>query len=63
MDFLFRENEDLTISKSTSLPTIEIDNSNQWLCADGTKKIHKNWLCDTEADCKDGSDEKNCPIK
>ena len=31
----------------------------QWTCTDG-KCIRKDYVCDNFADCKDGSDERNC---
>lgn len=31
-------------------------------CANG-KCIHKQWKCDMEDDCRDGSDELNCTEK
>jgi hypothetical protein len=30
-------------------------------CVNTTACIHKDWFCDSENDCWDMSDEKNCP--
>lgn len=35
-------------------------NSGQFPCSDGTKCIPKNFHCDNETDCQDGSDEVGC---
>lgn len=35
--------------------------SNHVACADNTVCIPESWVCDSELDCEDGSDEKSCP--
>ena len=32
-------------------------------CQSDGRCIHKNFVCDTENDCVDGSDEENCLVK
>ena len=36
------------------------NSDNEWECKDGEQCIAKNWICDYERDCGDGSDEENC---
>ncbi|XP_074593601.1 basement membrane-specific heparan sulfate proteoglycan core protein-like isoform X2 [Brevipalpus obovatus] len=49
------------ILKVNSIHTLSCS-SNEFECMSGEKCINRNYLCDGESDCADGSDERGCSI-
>ena len=52
--------------EATTLPPVtttpKVCRAGFFLCGSG-KCISKEWLCDSERDCEDASDEINCTLK
>jgi len=57
------DEQDCQFETATGSTTVDCDSPGSFNCADGSVPgcVPPQWLCDTEPDCDDGSDELGCP--
>ena len=54
-----QEKASSNIQTADVLSSSLLEHCNGYQCGSG-KCIHHSWVCDTQQDCEDGSDEKSC---